>query len=263
MKKLVIYSVSIFLLAFSQLSNAGYFKIQINNTGGLSDSQAALFADVSALWESLLTGIQAPENLVLTINASGEYIDGVSGILGSAGPSYVGISSGYTYTTLGVMRFDTADLDAMEANGSLFAVIFHEMAHVMGFGTLWNTDSWGSVFTGTQSVYEDGSGQYTGAYALAVYQAEFDPTATYVPVELDGGSGTADGHWDESWAGGFQEIMTGWLDAGVYISATTIASFADIGYTTIVTHATEVAAPATVGIFLFGSLLAFRRRKAR
>ncbi len=140
------------------------------------------------------------------------------------------------------------------------------MAHVIGYGTLWDTDSLGRQFDGTQSVYKDGSGQYTGVYALSIYQQEFDPNATFIPVELDGGSGTADGHWDESWAGGSEEVLTGYLGSNSFISDTSIASFADIGYTTIVTHplnneTVPVSAPATLGIFSFALLAAFRRRK--
>ena len=39
----------------------------------------------------------------------------------------------------GTMEFDTADLAAMEANGSLFFVIMHEMGHILGIGTLWSS----------------------------------------------------------------------------------------------------------------------------
>ena len=35
------------------------------------------------------------------------------------------------------MTFDTADLQAMEANGTLVDVITHEMGHVLGIGTIW------------------------------------------------------------------------------------------------------------------------------
>ena len=66
---------------------------------------------------------------------------------------------------------------------------------------------------------------------------------TFVPVELGGGPGTANGHWDERDGGacctGFTnsagqdatfELMTGWLNAPVFLSQTTIQSFVDIGY---------------------------------
>lgn len=36
----------------------------------------------------------------------------------------------------GDMQFDTADLSAMEADGTLNDVIMHEMGHVIGIGTI-------------------------------------------------------------------------------------------------------------------------------
>ena len=39
---------------------------------------------------------------------------------------------------LGLMKFDTADLDVLESGGLLQAVILHEMGHVLGFGTIWS-----------------------------------------------------------------------------------------------------------------------------
>jgi hypothetical protein len=41
-----------------------------------------------------------------------------------------------TTTATGSMAFDTADIDALIAQGSFGPVILHEMAHVIGFGTL-------------------------------------------------------------------------------------------------------------------------------
>ena len=37
------------------------------------------------------------------------------------------------------MRLDTDDLDSLETQGLLGDVILHEMGHVIGFGTLWDT----------------------------------------------------------------------------------------------------------------------------
>ena len=63
---------------------------------------------------------------------------------------------------------------------------YYEMAHVLGFGT--------REYNG---VYQDEAG-YTGVNALEQWRTEFGQTnATYIPIELGGGSGTADGHWDE------------------------------------------------------------------
>lgn len=250
------------LLAVSHVSNAGLFTIEVNNLGGLTQSQSALFDNAVSTWESYLIGTQTDLNLNLVINAQGVDIDGSGGVLGQGGPDDGVVSGNFSYATTGIMRFDIADLASMESDGTLGAVILHEMAHVIGFGTIWNIGSYlNSMFAGTQNVYVNGTGRYTGAWALNEYRNEFDPNATYVPVELGGGSGTANAHWDEQWAGGKGELMTGTLDLPSTLSRTTIASFADIGYKTIVTHARQVSAPATLILFVtFLSLMLKRRR---
>jgi len=94
----------------------------------------------------------------------------------------------------------------------------------------------------------------------------------FVPVELGGGSGTANGHWNESDGGGSNvgiasaqgdmrfEVMTGWLDSPYYISGTTVASFVDIGY---LSAEADVPEPATL-VFISGGLAAigYRRRRS-
>jgi hypothetical protein len=140
-------------------------------------------------------------------------------------------------------------------NGTFLSVIKHEMAHVLGFGTLWETDG----------LYVHGSGHYTGSFGLAAYRAEFgQPSASYVPVELGGGAGTADGHWNEVDNGGGNagitdakgrdmryELMTGWLNtpaSSLFLSNTSIQSFRDLGYTV-------AAVPLPGAVWLFGSAL--------
>ncbi|MCP4379467.1 MAG: PEP-CTERM sorting domain-containing protein [bacterium] len=251
-------------------ASAGTFDISVNFVGGLSTSQQAIFTNAEAMWESVLTGYQSGVTYTgsLSINAQGVAIDGVGGTLGSAGPDTGVGSGGFLIVTTGSMEFDSADLDDMETNGTLYSVICHEMAHVIGFGTLWNTPALG--FSGYQDVYEDGTGEYTGAAALAAYKDEFNqPTATYVPVELSGGSGTANGHWNENYGGGGltgitdgdgndmrNELMTGWLNAPAFLSQTTISSFEDIGYTV-------TPEPATMSLLMVGGLALVRRRRRR
>ncbi len=82
------------------------------------------------------------------------------------------------------MEFDTADLADMEADGSLYSVILHEMGHVLGIGTIWE-DAGLLVGAGTNNP------RFTGAQAVAAYNAIFGTNATGVPVEQNGGAGTA------------------------------------------------------------------------
>ena len=161
------------------------FDINVIFGGGLTVSQESIFSQAEAVWEGHLAGYQDGISIAtLEINAAGVAIDGVGGILGQAGPTWGVFQGGYYLSTLGVMEFDSADLGWLEGNGSLLDVIVHEMAHVIGFGTLWELNG----------VYTSGSGQYTGAAGVAAYRNEFDPGASFVPVELHGGPGTANGH---------------------------------------------------------------------
>ena len=245
-------------LCMSLPVNAGLFNISINNLGGLTPSQSSAFDDAIAYWESYLIGVQSAFDHSIIIEASGTPIDGTGGILGSAGPSSVTqlSDSTFLYANKGRMRFDTADLNNMENNGTLFDVIVHEMAHVIGFGTLWTTDFF---IAGSQSNYVNGTGRYTGEYALEIYRREFVEDAAFIPVELSGGAGTANSHWDEPWPGGSSDLMTGYLGPyPITLSDTTVASFADIGYLTTVTHAVDEA--ATVWLFLLSFGLVLRKK---
>jgi hypothetical protein len=258
-------------LAAAPAAKASTFNINVVFGGGLSTTQQSIFTTAATYWESVITGYQEdPGILGLTINAVGAVIDGVGGTLGSAGPTGGVLTTNYLYASQGNMTFDSADLGNLETNGTLLDVILHEMAHVIGFGTLWSSSAIG--LQGYQEVYASGSGQFTGAYALAEYQTDYSqPGATFVPVELGGGSGTANGHWDEldggagdgAFAGGKNELMTGWLNTPSFVSDTTIASFADIGYTTSVTHPAGVVPLPAGGILFFSALAALGLARRR
>ena len=69
----------------------------------------------------------------LTIRSTLEEIDGVGGVLGSAGPEYIW-SACPTISFSGSMRFDIDDIASMEEEGTFEGVILHEMGHVIGFG---------------------------------------------------------------------------------------------------------------------------------
>ena len=215
----------------------------------LTSSQKTVFRQAEAIWESILLNIQPDEfNLNLKIEASAPKIDGVGKVLGSAGPTSGRSSGDFFFATAGKMRFDSADIANLEAKGTFDDVILHEMAHVIGLGTLWSSSALG--VSGFQELYTNGTGKYTGANALAAYKTEFDqPNATYVPVELDGGSGTANGHWDEAATNNldpygryFRDVLvTGLLNSNPFISKTTIGSFKDLGYVVAVPTITSAA----------------------
>lgn len=241
------------LMAGASQAHAGLFDISLTFSGGLTSTQQQVFSDAENFWETYITGYQdSVQSFSLEIDASGQSIDGAGGVLGSAGPTTGFYSTNYFYASTGQMQFDTADLSAMESNNTLYSVILHEMAHVIGFGTLWSYNN----------LYNSGTGQYTGAAATAAYQNEFDPNATFVPVELDGGPGTADGHWDETWAGPTSDIMTGYIEGAVTISNTTMAAFEDLGYIVAYNQQNTNVPVPLFGMGFLGalSLLVFRRK---
>lgn len=271
--------------------------ISLNFSGPMTPIQQQTFVDAADFWNSVIMGYDLvtdgdglPTPHGLTISASLPAIDGLGGILGSAGPQLYTYydndpltpnpTIALNYATTGVMEFDSADVADLVANNTFYAVVLHEMAHVLGIGTLWTLNN--NVNDTVYQLYNNGSGQYTGPNALARWKTEFNqPSATFVPVELGGGAGTADGHWNENDNGigntGFvsnltgmnfsNELMTGWASSTFFISEVTLGGLDDLGYIVdyskagIVNH---IVVPETSGLVLSligAGLLARRKRR--
>jgi len=190
---------------------------------------AAIMGDVPPVPVSIASGVCGVAHPAITetvddllILVSVEAIDGPGKILGSAGPCFVRSAS--ALPIVGVILVDVADLTALENGGMLMPVILHEIGHVLGVGTLWNTPP--LIGAGSADPHFTG----TGAVSAFVAAGGSAYAGTPVPVENTGGSGTRDGHWRESIFG--SELMTGWINAGSNpLSTITIASLADIGFT--------------------------------
>jgi hypothetical protein len=86
---------------------------------------------------------------------------------------------------------------------------------------------------------------------VAQYDAIFGVTTAYVPVESQGGSGTAGSHWSDSLFN--NELMTGYINSGKLnpLSKVTVGSLQDLGYT--VNYAAADA--YTAGASLRGNVL--------
>lgn len=274
--------------------------ITLSFSGSMTPIEQQTFVDAADYWNSVITGYDLvsdqnglPTLHSLTINASIPDIDGFGGILGSAGPTgnlayydndpfTPNPTSARLYSATGLMEFDSADVNGLVANNTFYGVVLHEMAHVLGIGTLWvdNNNVNGTIY----QLYNNGSGKYTGPNALAHWQTEFNqPSATFVPVELGGGPGTANGHWNEN-DGGFgntgivsnitgmdfsNELMTGWASNTFFVSTVTIGSLDDLGYQVdyskagIVNHIVVPEASSLIsGLAAMPWLLRRRRRTA-
>jgi len=166
-------------------------------------------------------------------------IDGVGSILGSAGPCVV--RSVTNLPIVGSMQFDSADMNAMLADGSLNGVVLHEMMHTLGFGTIWGPDMQNEVATPNGLDPE-----YFGAGAQSEYGNLGANATGGVPVENTGGSGTQGAHWRESIF--HNELMTGWADGDMALSRMTIGALKDFGYDVDLGKADPYSLSAPVGL---------------
>jgi len=232
---------------------AGY-NITVHYLGDYTNTQLLAFAEAELRWESLITGDLPDVNANLspgdcgdnspamagpfddlTIFVTIEPIDGPFGTLGQAGPCFVRVPG--DLTVIGRMQFDVDDMELLESEGALQAVILHEMGHVLGFGTLWSSVG---LLSDPADVNDPGANDphFTGPQALIAFDAAGGTayTGAKVPVMNVGGAGTINSHWrDEVFD---PELMTGFLSDGFNpLSAVTVRSLQDLGYTVSVAGA--------------------------
>lgn len=223
-------------------TTSGAFDIVLVSSG-LTTRQQSIFNQAVARWEQIIAG-DLPNAIYngvvvddLLIHARVGPIDGVGNILGQAGPD--AFRSGSMLPYHGVMEFDSADVAAMEANGSLYSVVVHEIAHILGLGTLWGNRG---LVTGAGT----SNPRYSGPNAVAAYNSIFGVHESGVPVENTGGGGTRDAHWRE---GIFStEVMTGFAGPGNHlpISRITVGALADLGYRVNMSAADTFVPPTSV-----------------
>lgn len=159
----------------------------------------------------------ATDDLLLVVNIAS--IDGPGGTLAQAGPC--GIRNNWL-PFAGVVIFDSDDLEPISGTETLTDLIFHEIGHVLGVGTLWE-------YMGLLAGAGTADPRYVGPRAAAEWHALGGQGG--VPVENQGGEGTADSHWREVVFD--REVMTGFIEqTGVPMpfSRVSVASVQDMGY---------------------------------
>jgi hypothetical protein len=259
-------------VTFDATGISAAYDIEIRHLVVPTASQAAAFDAAAARWEELVigdlddfdfTGSPLPADFCgldepiladvvddVLIYSMLEPIDGPGNVLGSAGPCAIRPVAG-GLTLLGIMRFDTDDLDDLEVDGTLDEVILHEMGHVIGLGTLWST--FGFLENPSLPNNPGVDTHYDGPLGIKAF--DLVGGATYVggakvPVENDGmfGAGTRDGHWREAVFS--TELMTGILGPGAVnpLSIVTVASFGDMGYVFNLSDAEAYVLPAAPAV---------------
>ena len=223
---------------------------------GVAPAARGAFRRAERFWESRINGysntlpqeIRSQLNGRLFIDADTVPIDGPGNILGQAnsdvraeyfeltGPPGSGQFAQWSVPIAGFMEFDVADA----ALPGFDEVVRHEMAHVLGIGSLWAENG---IFnaSGTRSglLQQTNTGfQYVGKHGLAGFKRSSGHTrATYVPVEQGGGPGTGLAHWDSNnWHfnprfGNRSELMIGFLGGRTkFVSEATWGALADVGW---------------------------------
>lgn len=198
-------------------------RIKASVIGDQANIQVDSARDLSSPTTGCGIPVTLPAGIIddIVIYAAVAPIDGKGKILARSGPCFIRQSN--ALTTIGIMEFDSDDIDALIAAGNMQDVIQHEMLHVVGIGTLWTTKG---LLAGAKTV----DSRYLGTLGInACVALGGQPICqTSVPVENTGGPGTADGHWREATFG--NELMTGFVQLSNPYSSMSIQSLADLGY---------------------------------
>ncbi len=192
-------------VTFSATAVSSLFSVSVRYVDGVpSERQRQAIDRALAKWRSVIVGESGVSRVVASAGACGRSwfpatdtivtnlvifakvgpIDGVNGTLGNANVCGTHVSSGLP--VLGTMLFDSEDLDRLETNGLLDAVIAHEIGHAIGIGSLWQSRGLLDQSISTDPVF-------IGSRARTEFQAIGGLTygGRPVPVENTGGAGTA------------------------------------------------------------------------
>lgn len=230
------------------------FDIVLHYVNTPTDSQAAAFETARLRWQgALINSLPAIQGSLSdlaqecgvpfdggNVSVTGVHIfvqlqkiDGPGGkngnILGQAGPCSIR-DDGSPY--LGVMTFDTFDLDVLEDTGSLETVILHEMGHVLGVGSLWRFS--GLLEDPSIPDNEGADTHFLGPRATQIFLELLggQPFAgAVVPVENNAQQGSSDSHWRETVMD--DELMSpslGGFGTVAPLSILTIGSMGDLGF---------------------------------
>lgn len=215
------------VLEMSTDAQGSRFDITTRFEGDVEQEYQDAFLTAASRWSNVIVGdlprTQLPDGTVVDdvlIFARIASIDGAGGVLGQAGPTHLRFGSHLPIS--GVMEFDSADMAKLARDGGLVDTITHEMGHVLGFGTTWH-------LRGLIQGAGTSEPMFVGTSAMREYGRKLGVATAAIPLETNGGPGTAEGHWAETAFN--SELMTGWLDDGANpLGRVTVASFEDLGY---------------------------------
>lgn len=263
------------------------FQITVNYIGNVGDRVRTAVTQAVAKWQQVITGDvpsyvnpfngQLVDDIVLDVRmgllgpAFPTGTDGATGsnTIANAGPLYGGapgvngqlaIRPSPRLPYWGTIGFDPANA-ATDSAQSLYTTALHEIGHALGFGTPLLVEARAGYPNGlvVPLAGNQANPVYIGTAALQAYNQIFQRNAVNIPMESEGGDGTALVHWDD--AAVPSELMNGFLTIGAPLSRITVGAMQDLGYQVNMNAAdnysprvaalatgTSVSAPAWSGI---------------
>lgn len=175
------------------IPSTSFYKIKLNFDGDFSHVDVNIIEDAANTWSNIITSRILPDSdFDMKINIHFEKM--ASNVLGSAGPTYYTVKNGNYIPTEGDMTFNTLNWNIqkndIKKNGKneAFYTVLHEIGHVLGIGTMWNFNN----LVSTDELW------YRGTNALREYRNyNNNQTLVAIPIEDNGGGGTAYGHPEE------------------------------------------------------------------
>ena len=249
----------------AQFQTSGQFQIEVVAADAGGEALLSTLRGVAGRWMRVLRNTELPDiqfnegpkpdcvglrldraaRVVddLAILASVRSMDGVGGLLAVSGPCWVHWESSLPY--MGALILDRADVEELDAQ-DLRDLVAHEIGHVLGIGALWGNFG----LLRNPSLSSPGvDTHFDGPLAIAAFNGAGGGGYLHskVPVENSMGPGSADVHWRESVLG--PELMTPVLLRGESrpLSAMTIQSLSDMGYTVDLGLAEEFTVPVAGG----------------
>lgn len=229
--------------------------VDVDGEDGLTPANAQRYVDAvvrgQEFWNARVLGYsntlpadvqsQLPGGLVIFISNQG-IGGGVLGFAGVDATTIVNIVRGTLFNArqvaVGTNAIFTLDNDFIvnSTDDEITDVAIHEFGHALGIGTLWDDNL-------LLSQIGPGPLQYVGANARSAFAIEAGLAGLgrtgFVPIEQQGGPGTALSHWDDD-SSVFNtialnnriELMTGFFIPNTerFISRTSLASLVDIHY---------------------------------
>jgi hypothetical protein len=195
---------------------ASGFQIDVDYSG--DPSFLGFFTEAAQRWSQIISAdvpdFGGVDDLLISVTIAD--IDGVGGTLGQAGPDALRPSSLGSLPYTGSTELDAADVANLASKGTLDDVVLHEFGHILGIGTIWDTKG---LRSGTN---------YVGFNAIREFNT-IGGSGNTVPLEPNGGPGTALSHWAEDVFG--DELMTGFLSGSTNpLSKVTVGTLNDLGY---------------------------------